>query len=184
MNIEIKRFKKRYKNQLIELNEIKLTKRVVILKGKNGSGKSTLLKALGKVIYYEGMIKNNMTFSFIPDKIYYPKGITLKEYLNVFNRLDKYNKEKYQKLLIMFKLDKQLEKDVTELSKGMKSKVNVLLGLCLERELYIMDEPFDGMDKHSKTKLQEYINESKESFIISTHIKEEVIIADFQEVVL
>jgi len=62
-----------------------------------------------------------------------------------------WNEKRAQELLTFFKL-KEDEK-ISDLSKGNKAKVNMLLGLALDVDYILMDEPFSGIDIFSREQI-------------------------------
>lgn len=172
MNIEIKGVYKKYKDTTIKYRDINIEKRVVIIKGENGSGKSTLLKAISGLIKYDGVIKSNDSISYMNELIELPQGVSLHEFINMFLKFQQYNIELLNTMLKAFQLCDKLESDVSTLSKGMVTKVAIVLCLLLDRDMYLMDEPLSGLDKKSIEYLIGYIKKSNKSYIISTHIKD------------
>lgn len=140
--------------------------------GSNGSGKSTTLKLIGHVIFHkkqQGTIINQFErMIYLPDKRSYPKLLKVKTYLNYF--LEK----KIEDAKLAYYLDRyQLpDKPIGGLSKGMLQKLGILQSLLSEGDLYLLDEPTDGLDKASielfKEDLLLRLKENK-TFIISTH---------------
>lgn len=140
--------------------------------GSNGSGKSTTLKLIGHVIFnknQQGTIINQFKkMIYLPDKRSYPKLLKVKTYLNYF--LEK----KIEEAKITYYLERyQLpNKPIGGLSKGMLQKLGILQSLLSEGDLYLLDEPTDGLDKASielfKEDLLLQLKENK-TFIISTH---------------
>jgi len=172
MNILIKDFSKRYDKQLVEIKELDLMGKVVIIKGVNGSGKSTILKAISNVIKYQGTINCEESVSYMSEVISLPKGIILKDFLKIFIRNEQERMESV-KLIHNFKLENKLQSDLSDLSKGMTMKVNLIISLMIDKELYVLDEPLSGLDKEGIIELKKHIKNSKKSFLISSHITHE-----------
>ena len=84
-----------------------------------------------------------------------------------------YDIERFKKLITLFKLEDNLHKNLDELSKGMKQKLSLLLCLVRNKELYLLDEPLDGLDDLSKQNLIEYIKKDNRYYLISTHNHQE-----------
>ena len=169
MNIEIKDFIKEYKNAVIKIDDIVITKRVTLIYGKNGSGKSTLLKAITGLIKYQGNITKDVRVSYMSEFISLPMGMNLQELIDGIVNLEEYDYELLKKLLNELKLTNKLTSNCESLSKGMAAKVNLLLSLIIDRDLYILDEPLSGLDERSIAFLIKYIKNSKKQFIISSH---------------
>ena len=52
----------------------------------------------------------------------------------------------------------------------MKMKLQLICSFMIERDIYILDEPFSGPDQPSVIKLIAYIKSSPKQFIIASHI--------------
>ena len=122
--------------------------------GPNGAGKSTTIKAmLGLTPVRQGsMVINGKTgrYSYVPEHPILYDGLTLQEHIELaisagHTPYDQ-AKEKVNKLLGMFRLKKHMHRYPTAFSKGMQQKVNLILGFIMEPDLYIVDEPFIGLD--------------------------------------
>lgn len=147
------------------------------LVGPNGTGKSTLIKCMLGYTSYQGKIfKEDLIFSYVPDKVNLP------EYISVYNLLlllliNKKVKIKeadlrINKMLDKFKIDKYRNVSINRLSKGTKQKVILIQGLIIEADIYIFDEPLSGLDKESRGIFVNEIRTLKKLnkvIIISTH---------------
>ena len=157
--------------------------------GRNGAGKTTLLKLLcGFLKTTEGEIRvfnknpfNNLNVScnliFIDENMNFSKQLTLNEILTVTNSFyPNFDETMSRKLLEYFSLDQNRKH--SELSKGMTSTFNMIIGIASHCALTIMDEPTTGMDaavrkEIYKIMLNDYI-ENPRSIIISSHHLEEL----------
>lgn len=153
--------------------------------GQNGAGKTTTLKAMlnlvhptgGEVSYFglplvgnEIEIKKHLGFSTGAVN-YYPKK-TLRELVAVTKSFyPNWDEKAYRNYLALFSLDEN--KTPSELSEGMKVKVNLLLALSHHAEILILDEPTSGLDPFSRDELTDLFVTLKEkgvSILFSTHI--------------
>jgi ABC-2 type transport system ATP-binding protein len=130
--------------------------RIVGFLGRNGSGKTTTIKILLDVIRRtsgEAMVLGEPTGSVAvrrrigflgEDKRLY-SYMTVREII-AFTRpfFPKWRVETETRLLADFELP--LNRKVSALSKGMRTKVGLLLNLCRHSELLILDEPSEGLD--------------------------------------
>lgn len=87
-------------------------------------------------------------------------------------------KEDYPKAEIILSalgLHDSLRKPVRELSGGMKRRVAIARSLVFEADLYIMDEPFSGLDENTKQSVMEFVQKelSGKTAILVTHDPEE-----------
>ncbi len=167
--IDVKNFIKRYHKLTVEVNDLKITNQITLLVGSNGCGKSTLLKAIAGLIKYNGSITINKSFSYMPEEVYFPKDVLLLDFLNCHQLIHGYDQSKLMDLVFYFNLDEKLNSNIDSLSKGMQVKVNLITALSIEKEVYMLDEPFIGLDKLSVEKLLKYINGSDKYYIITSH---------------
>ena len=143
--------------------------------GENGAGKTTLFKCLcgledfkGSVEYDGGLLKNQV--GFLPTFPYYLSFMTGLEYLRLLcNARGIVNKniEKYN----LFELP--LSQYAETYSTGMQKKL-AITGLLLQKnEVFILDEPFNGVDISSNMIIHDILLKLKQlnkTIILSSHI--------------
>ena len=173
------------------------------LLGKNGRGKTTLLKLINDLltptngeISINGEkpgINSKRIISYLPERTYLDKGMTISQILKFFEEFyEDFNKKKALKLLKDLDLDVNVK--ISKMSKGMQEKLQLILVMSRDAELYILDEPLGGVDPATRDYILDTIlsnfNE-KASVIISTHlisdierILDEVIFIDKGKIVL
>ncbi|MBO9583126.1 MAG: ABC transporter ATP-binding protein [Flavobacterium sp.] len=143
--------------------------------GKNGEGKTTLFKCIvgltnfqGKIVYNNFPLKNN-DIAFIPTEVPIYNELTANEF-SVFYKelLDLKTTHKID----LF--DVPNNKLIKTFSTGMKKKAYMNAVFQKNYNVYIFDEPFNGLDLQSNYLLMNYIRElSKISIVlISSHILE------------
>ncbi|HPT72035.1 MAG TPA: ABC transporter ATP-binding protein [Candidatus Cloacimonadota bacterium] len=180
--------------------------RIIGLLGKNGAGKSTLMRCMlgflkyqGEILYHETPIEHNDTrmfkkIAFIPDVSALDERLTVQQTIDYVRGINpSWNDQKADSL--MEKSDLPMKKKVKTLSKGMKTKLYLLLVLSLDVEFLLLDEPTIGLDivfrkEFFNTILGEFFDETK-TIIISTHqvdevehILQDIIFLDQGEVIL
>ncbi len=66
-----------------------------------------------------------------------------------------------------------LKKKVSTLSGGMKRRVSILRALMCDRSIYIMDEPFTGLDEELKKKTIRFVDKmlKEKTLIMASHIR-------------
>lgn len=163
--------------------------RIIGLFGKNGAGKSTLMRCMLSFLKYEGEITYHgkklehndssifRNVAFIPDVSALDDRLTVAQtiaYVKGINHT--WSDRKADKLLERSELP--LKQKVKTLSKGMKTKLYLLLVLSLDVEFLLLDEPTIGLDilfrkEFFNTILGEFYDETK-TIIISTHQVDEV----------
>ena len=173
------------------------------LLGKNGAGKSTLIKVIndllipdsGKILFKEEKIGpiSKEHIAYLPERTYLDKSMKVYEVLKYFEDFYKdFNIKKANKLLNDLYLDESIQ--ISKMSKGMQEKLQLVLVMSREAELYILDEPLGGVDPATRDYILDTIllNRKKgSSIIISTHlisdierILDEVIFIDKGKIVL
>ena len=151
------------------------------LVGLNGSGKTTLLNTLyglkekqaGSISYNSlPIVKNKI--AYLESVNYFYPYITGKEYLRMFQTQNiNFNIDKWNEL---FELP--LNKLIEDYSTGMKKKLALMGVLCLNREILILDEPFNGVDLETVQKIKSLLiklKDSNKTIIITSHILESLL---------
>lgn len=176
--ITINNLTKNYRRKTIFRNvNLKLTnEKINFLVGDNGSGKSTFIKCLLNQVKYEGIIdKCNLLIGYAPEKVVLPDYMTMKDYLITLSKINSNSKD-YSSVLkyymSIFSIEKYYEQPIYKLSKGTKQKITLIQALMSNSDIYIFDEPLNGLDERSQ---RFFINDIRRLFnlekiiIISTH---------------
>lgn len=136
---------------------------VVSLIGLNGAGKSTLLKTiLGLIQPLEGevllngisLLDDQMSYAgsigYIPETPILYEELTLREHLEMvalgYQLPLGLIMERAQPMLEKFRLADKLDWFPTHFSKGMKQKVMIICAFVTDASIFIIDEPFLGLD--------------------------------------
>jgi ABC-2 type transport system ATP-binding protein len=158
--------------------------------GLNGAGKSTTIKhILGLLQQQKGTIHINgmtlqeqpllyrSTYAYVPESPELYEELTIREHLELTARAYGLSKEVYktrsEALLEEFQMKEKVNSFSSHLSKGMKQKVMIMNAFLIEPSLYIIDEPFLGLDPLAIRSLLELMVRMKQrgaSFLISSHI--------------
>lgn len=177
--------------------------KIIGLLGKNGMGKTTIIKLINDLLTPtkgEVLIKGNKPgieskkiISYLPERTFLDKTMNISEVFKYFSEfyLD-FDIAKARKLLVDLNLD---EGDyLSKMSKGMLEKLQLILVMSRNADLYILDEPLGGVDPATRDYILDTIlSNFKEgsSVLISTHlisdierILDEVIFVEKGEVVL
>ena len=152
--------------------------RVHGLVGMNGAGKTTLFNLLagwlnpatGNIMLRNSPIRKNNCGFMETNPFFYPM-ITGREYLQVFMLKNKaFEPEPWNRI---FKLP--LDEVVDNYSTGMLKKLSLMGMLALDRELLILDEPFNGLDFEAVRQVQQILPalaSKGKTVIVSSHITE------------
>ncbi|KAF2956183.1 ABC transporter ATP-binding protein [Marinitoga sp. 38H-ov] len=181
--IDIKNIKKKFKEKevLKGINfDVKEEEKFVIL-GENGAGKSTLFYILTKVYNPdEGEIKikkGKKLLGFVEEP-QFMKNMNAYENIKYITSsiYKKINKESMDKYLKITGIQQHAKKKVGKYSTGMKKRLAVSILLLIDPDIYIFDEPTEGLDpieRKNFIKLMEDLKERGKSIIISTHVLSE-----------
>lgn len=203
--LEIKDLSKFFdKKEVLKSVNLKVSEgKIVGLLGKNGAGKTTLIKLINDLltpttgdILVKGNkvgIESKKIISYLPERTYLNKSMRVIDVLNYFKDFyDNFDKDKALKLLKDLDLD--VNEKISKMSKGMQEKVQLVLVMSREAELYILDEPLGGVDPATRDYILDTILSNfyeNASVIISTHlisdierILDEVIFIDKGKIVL
>ena len=203
--LECKNLSKSFDNKKIlkDVNLIIPRGKIVGLLGKNGQGKTTLIKLINDLltptsgeILIEGKhpgVESKKIISYLPERTYLDKEMKIIYTLNYFDEFyDNFNIEKAKKLIKDLDLD--INQKISKMSKGMQEKLQLILVMSRDADLYILDEPLGGVDPATRDYILDTIlSNFKEgsSVIISTHlisdierILDEVIFIDRGKIIL
>lgn len=175
--ITLKNFSKSYNKNKV-LTDINLefeSNKTIGLVGKNGAGKSTLFKCLASIESYEGEIiykkkENLKKIGYLPTHPFILSKITGHEYLQLLcnaRSIDYIQNDKSN----IFKLP--LNDYAENYSTGMLKKLAITALLLQKNEIYLLDEPFNGLDLESNFMLETIIKELKvhnKTVIVSSHM--------------
>lgn len=182
--LECQGLTKKY-NNFYALSNLDLTLergQIVGLLGPNGSGKTTLIKLInGLLIPTDGRVMINSLapgvetkklVSYLPERGYLNDHMRVDEILSYFvDFYDNFSIERANAMLKDLEIDTHAR--LRTLSKGTKEKVQLVLVMSRNAELYILDEPIGGVDPAARdyilhTILTNY-NENA-TILLSTHL--------------
>lgn len=174
-----------YDKKKTALNDLSLTipkGRIIGLLGPNGSGKTTLIKILnGLLSPTKGNVLINGSkpgpsskarVSYLPERTYLQTGMKVKEIIAYFTDFyEDFKPERAREMLTSLGIN---ENDrIKTMSKGTREKVQLILVMSRDADLFVLDEPIAGVDPAArdyiiKTIISNY-NENA-TVLLSTHL--------------
>jgi ABC-2 type transport system ATP-binding protein len=161
--------------------------------GPNGAGKSTTMKMItgflrpdaGNVVingipYEDDPLAARQAMGYLPEGAPAYGDMTVLEFLEFIADVREIPSAERENAIVrvvrQVELEAVLEKPVETLSKGFKRRVGLAQALIHDPQIFILDEPTDGLDPNQKHQVRDLIrNLSREKIVIvSTHILEEV----------
>ncbi|MEG0753104.1 MAG: ABC transporter ATP-binding protein [Angelakisella sp.] len=186
--LEIKGLTKVYahKEALSDVNLTLQRGRIVGLLGPNGSGKTTMIKTIaglltptGGDVFINGLRPgpgSKAIVSYLPDKTYLNDWMKVSDLITFFaDFYSDFDAKKAYDMLERLHIDSKQQ--LKTLSKGTKEKVQLILVMSRNAQLYLLDEPIGGVDPAARDYILNTIvtNYSPEStVIISTHLINDV----------
>ena len=179
--VELQQVSKSY-GGAVALNNVNLklpAGKIIGLLGPNGSGKTTMIKIINGLLQpeYGQVLINGLTPS--PETTYLDEQMKVIEAVHFFADFYKdFDMERACTLLAELEID--LNSRMKHLSKGNKEKVQLILVMSRQAQLYVLDEPIGGVDPAARDYiLRTIINNYSPtaSVIISTHL-----IADVEQI--
>lgn len=160
--------------------------------GHNGAGKTTTIKAVCGIldfdsgeIYVDGTsikadpLKCKREIAYIPDNPDLYDFYTGVKYLNfiadIYGIPSDVRKERMRRYCDMFELTPELARPISEYSHGMKQKLAVISALIHSPKLWLLDEPFVGLDPKAAHTLKQIMREVCDgggAIFFSTHVLE------------
>lgn len=190
--VEVKHVTKKFKEDtvLFDINITMERGKVYGFSGNNGSGKTVLMKCIcgflpvtegtirvgGKMIGTEVDFPESVgviieTPGFLPNL----SGMRNLEILAGLKR--KISKKTIRQTIEKAGLDPNLKKAVSKYSLGMRQRLGIAQAIMEDPEFLILDEPFNGLDKHGVEDIRKLLLELKKqgkTIILSSHNREDI----------
>ena len=160
--------------------------KIIGLLGPNGSGKTTLIKIANGLLTptsgeitingYKPGIETKSSVSYLPDCVSLPEWMSAEEIIAFYSDFfSDFDKAKAFKMIENLKVSTSAK--LKTLSKGTKEKVQLVLTMSRNADLYLLDEPMGGVDPATRDYILNTIisnyNENS-TVIISTHLISDV----------
>ncbi len=176
---------KRYGNALPALRNLNLTLysgRIVGLLGTNGSGKSTLIKLInglltptsGQVLIHGKPVgvESRIAVSYLPERTYLSSSMSVEKELRFFSDFyPNFRIDRAMEMLHMLGIPMNMK--ISAMSKGTREKLQLILVMSRDADLYVLDEPIAGVDPAARDYILRTILSARHpgsSILISTHL--------------
>ena len=182
--VECKKLCKSYdEKQVLKDVNLKIPKgKIVGLLGKNGTGKTTLIKLINDLltptsgeVLIKGKkpgVESKEIIAYLPEKTYLDREMKVKDAIKYFEEFYK-NFDSQKAIKLLKDLDLDINTKISKMSKGMQEKLQLILVMSRNAELYILDEPLGGVDPATRDYILDTILSNfceGASVIISTHL--------------
>jgi ABC-2 type transport system ATP-binding protein len=159
------------------------------LLGPNASGKTTLLKTIagllqpsaGRINYRENAAPGpeaRKTIGFCPDTMMFPNWMRMRDAFTFYREMyQDYSQDRAEKIIRILELGDVQNTYINRLSKGMRERLVFGLTFSRETNLYLLDEPLDGIDPVGKMRVIDAILAMKPegaSALVSTHLVKDI----------
>ena len=146
---------------------------LMALVGPNGAGKSTLIKTILKFLkQITGEIKiNAKTLAYVPQRnsVDWDFPTTLFDVVEMgcygrvgfFKRVSKEEKQKVLKAIEQVGMLDFKDRQISELSGGQQQRTFIARALVQEADIYLMDEPFQGVDSTTEKSIVDILKKLK-----------------------
>ena len=146
---------------------------LMALVGPNGAGKSTLIKTILRFLkQITGEIKiNGKTLAYVPQRnsVDWDFPTTLFDVVEMgcygrvglFKRVSKEEKQKVLKAIEQVGMLDFKDRQISELSGGQQQRAFIARALVQEADIYLMDEPFQGVDSTTEKSIVDILKKLK-----------------------
>ena len=162
------------------------TGHIYAMLGPNGSGKTTwmkmaagLCKPTSGTVFFDGKpvdVASRASIAYMSTEPYFYPWMTIRDvgvyYQDFFND---FSMERYRSLLSRFELEEGLK--TKALSSGMMAKAKIAVTLARDAKVWMLDEPFNGIDLIARDCIRESIIEAagpNRVLLLSSHLVEEM----------
>ena len=183
--VEVNNLTKVYEKKKVALSQVNLIiprGKIIGLLGPNGSGKTTLIKLIsGLLVATEGEIlingskpgpESKSVVSYLPERTYFQSSMKVKELIDYFaDFYQDFRPERARQMLMNLNINEDAR--LKTLSTGTKEKVQLIMVMSRDAQLYVLDEPIAGVDPAARDYILRTIisnyNENA-TVLLSTHL--------------
>lgn len=186
--VEFKNVNKSFDEKVI-LTDVSFTikqNKIIGLLGKNGMGKTTIIKLLNGLltptsgeILINGEapgVSSKKVISYLPERLCLDRSMSVSQIIDYY--IDFYEDFKKDTALKLLKdLNLSLTDNLNKMSKGMIEKLQLILVMSREADLYVLDEPLGGVDPATRDYILDTILSNFKdgaSILISTHLIQDI----------
>ena len=163
--------------------------KIIGLLGTNGSGKTTLIKTINGLLFptsgevlVNGLkpgIESKAIISYLPERTYFQNTARVEQLISYFKDFyADFREDRAREMIANLNID--TKSIIKTLSKGTREKIQLILVMSRDAELYILDEPIAGVDPAARDYIiRTIINNYNENatVLLSTHL-----IADVEQI--
>jgi ABC-2 type transport system ATP-binding protein len=185
LKIQNLNYSHRLKKILQDVNLTINSGKIVGLLGENGAGKTTLMRLITGVAQGKGDIEvmgvtkvadRKSHVSYMDHLGGFPLSTKLEKIIKFYQTVyEDFDSKRFDELASFLNIDRTLK--ISSLSKGNKEKFVIALTLSRQCDLYLLDEPFDGIDSMSRKDIINSIIKWKpenSTIVISDHYVSEI----------
>ena len=179
-------YKKNLKTILDNINLNLQPGKIVALLGENGAGKTTLMRIIsGMAKNYHGTVtisgESNVAerkahLSFTDGLSVFANSTKIKEIVKFYEIIyQDFDQNQFEQLRQFMKLYSEMR--LSEMSQGMKEKLIIALAFLRKADLYLLDEPFSGIDAMARKKIINSIilwKPENSTILVSDHFVNEI----------
>lgn len=179
-------YKKNLKTILDNINLNLQPGKIVALLGENGAGKTTLMRIIsGMAKNYHGTVtisgenviaERKAHLSFTDGLTGFANSTKIKEIVKFYKIIyQDFDQNQFEQLRQFMKLDSEMR--LSEMSKGMREKLIIALAFSRKADLYLLDEPFSGIDAMARKKIINSIilwKPENSTILVSDHFVNEI----------
>ncbi|HPY96144.1 MAG TPA: ABC transporter ATP-binding protein [Candidatus Cloacimonadota bacterium] len=189
--LKISKLSKRYEDAHLALDNLSLEikpKEIFILLGANGAGKSTTINIIcgfippssgeveiDGVLLSKEPLKIREKIAYLSENVMLYDNFTGYQNLKFFAQLagKKVDKDELEAILLKIGLqDSFFHKPIAKYSKGMRQKVGIAIALFKDTPVFLLDEPFSGLDPKAAYDFQQLLyslRDDGKTIFMSTH---------------
>jgi ABC-type multidrug transport system ATPase subunit len=161
----------------------------VALWGPNGAGKTTVVRCMLGMLGYEGTIRiggldatvdgkaTRSLMGYVPQELAFYDDLTVIETLDFSAALRRLPASRVDEVVDLVDVGRHAEKQVRELSGGLKQRLGLATALLPDPPILLLDEPTSNLDAAARESAVELLHELRQGdrvMVVTSHHLEEV----------